>query len=168
MITGIPVSFARVRNCDRWSGNPSRMKCRSCWYSTSSWAILRNVFRWGVAWPLFVVALISEIKTCGWSMKPSSASMSLCDGSNTGFLDSASGALLLLPLSHSVVKLYPMSLVHSLYKRRFSISPSLWLFSMRISGLWAVITWKHCNPTKNVWHLMIAHQTASISSSMMA
>ena len=74
-------------------------------------------------------------------MKCSSASMSLCDGSDTGFLDSALGALLLLPLSHSAVKLYPMSL-------GFSISSSLWLFSMGISGLWSVMTRKYCNPAK--------------------
>ena len=47
-------------------------------------------------------------------MKSNSASMSLYDGSDTGFLDSASGALLLQPLSHSAVKLYLMSLPRSL------------------------------------------------------
>ena len=44
-------------SCERWSGNPSRIKCHSCWYSTSSWVILHNVSTWD-----------PEIESSGWSI----------------------------------------------------------------------------------------------------
>ena len=97
-----------------------------------------------------------------------SANISWGCGCEKGFLDRVSGALLRVPLIHSAVKLYPMILVFSRSRRRFSISSNLWLFRIGMSGWWSVTMVKWGSPARKRLHLLMAHDTVSSSSSIMA
>ena len=81
------------------------MSRHNCWYSESSLAALRSVSRWGLDGVLIFAALISEIEGSGWLSMYTSARMSWGAGADIGCLDNVSGALFVLPLSHTVVKL---------------------------------------------------------------
>ena len=127
-------------NCERCDGNPLRINCRNFWYSVSSPATLHSVSRWGLRC-VEVMALISEIDGSGWLSISTTANMSWRDSSDTGCLESASGALLWQPVSHVAITVI---LGRRRCRRGFSISSSLWLFKIGISGLWSVTTWKCC------------------------
>ena len=58
-----------------------------------------------LSWPLVATALISAMDISGLLFVSYSASILCSRGSETGFRDNVSGALLRVPLTHSVVKL---------------------------------------------------------------
>ena len=75
-----------------------------------------------LSWFSFAIALTSINVFSGLLSMLCLASMSGSWGSDTGFPERASGALLRIPLTHSAVKLYPMILVLRHWSRGFSIS----------------------------------------------
>ena len=81
-----------------------------------------------------MIALMSTVVAALRLSMSRSASSSSCEGSAEGFLDNASGALFRAPLTHSVVKLYPMILVFKRWRRGFSISSRRWLLRIGMSG----------------------------------
>ena len=101
-------------------------------------------------------------------MRSDTARVSCGSGLLVRLRDSASGAWFRYLLSHSVVKLYPISLAFIRYNLGFSISSRQLLLWMGMSGCWSVMTWKCCRPARNILHLDITHVTANNSSSMMA
>ena len=105
LLRTIQYRFHESGNCEQCGGNPLIINCLDCWYSASSLAALRSISRWGLHCIVVVVALISEIEGSGWLRMSTSASMSWDAGSDIGCLDSTSDGLLLLPLSHTVIKL---------------------------------------------------------------
>ena len=61
-----------------------------------------------------------------------------------------------------------MIFVFSRWSRGFSISSKWWLLRVGINGWWSVNTVNWGRPARNILHLVIAHVTASNSTSMMA
>ena len=98
------------------------MRCWNCLYSVSSWALFLRPSKQYGSGSVCVRVHISVMDRAGWLRVSNSARLSSGDGSVTGFLDRVSGASFFVPFTHSVIKLYAISLTFR--RRGFSISSS--------------------------------------------
>ena len=97
-------------------------------------------------------------------MASTSASISADNGSDVGLRERESGALFLLPLHHSAVKLQAMSLVLSRCSLGFLISSRRYELRIESKGLWSMTTVKYCSLDRKIMHFKVVQHTASISS----